>query len=97
MKSLDIFGVPIPSFNLKGKMTVQTGIGGVVSFFIMLIMVLYASLKFIHLIEKENPNVSESHIPNYYGIDDEINLSEIDFHFAFSMEGVLSNESKINA
>ena len=58
MKGLDIFGIPIPSFNLKGRMSVQTGTGGVVSFIILLIMVLYASLKFIHLIEKENPNVS---------------------------------------
>ena len=63
---------------------------------ILLIMLLYAALKFIQLIEKDNPSVSESHIDGYYNSGDHLNLTDIDFRFAFTIEGVFGRESKID-
>ena len=91
-----MFDQPIPSFNLKGKAGVQTSLGGTLTFLIMLIMLLYAALKFIQLIEKDNPTVAESHIDSYYSPQDHLNLTDIDFRVAFTIEGVFESESKID-
>ena len=45
-KRLDIFGLELPKFILKGKDKVQTRIGGVFSILIFILVLAYASLKF---------------------------------------------------
>ena len=57
LKRIDKFGEPLPAFNVKGEMEVTTLTGGIVTFLIYIIFIAYGSLKFIHLIEKRNPQI----------------------------------------
>ena len=57
-KKIDIFGKPLPSFNLKGETKVPTLAGGLVTFMIICVFLTYGCLKFFHLIERANPAFS---------------------------------------
>ena len=56
--TLDMFGSPLPSFNIKGEDTVRTHFGGCVSFIIMFVAFLFATLKLQHLLSRHNPSVN---------------------------------------
>ena len=57
LKKIDIFGVPLQAFNLKGETVIHTLTGGICTFLILIIMIAYGSLKFIHLKDKRNPEI----------------------------------------
>ena len=46
---LDIFGKPLPSFNIKGRDSVNTMIGGLCTVMLYAIVLLYGITKLIHL------------------------------------------------
>ena len=56
---MDIFGIDVPTFNVKGETKVMTVTGGLVSFGVGIIFFIYATLKLSHLMDKYNPNISE--------------------------------------
>ena len=45
LKSADIFGADLPGFNLRGKESVQTSCGAIMTIFIVALSFLFASLK----------------------------------------------------
>ena len=92
LERIDVFGKPLPAFNLGGEDTVHTLTGGIFTFIIILILVTYGGLKFVHLIERHNPLVSEVTEKAFYDSSEKMNLNEEGFRFAFTMEGYLSNE-----
>ena len=51
LKKFDVFAKPLPSFNLKGEVTVPTITGGIFTFFIIIIVMAYGTIKLIHLFE----------------------------------------------
>ena len=57
-KSIDSFGKEVPSFNLRGQEKVNTLVGGFVSFFVLIVIFLYANLKLTQLITGANPVIS---------------------------------------
>ena len=57
LKKIDIFGQPLPAFNLKGQTEIPTLTGGLCTFIIFCVFIAYGSLKFVHLIEKRNPTI----------------------------------------
>ena len=65
-RRLDIFGQNLPTFILKGKDKVQTRIGGVVSILIGILVLMYACLKFSHLIDRHNPVMNSFYKEDYY-------------------------------
>ena len=52
---MDIFGAPLPTFNLAGQTIVKTATGGVISFIVFVVFFVYGTLKLTHLINKYNP------------------------------------------
>ena len=56
--SVDIFGAPIPTFNLKGEQHVRTYCGSCVSLMIIYVTFLFAILKLQHLFSMHNPTVN---------------------------------------
>ena len=58
LKTMDLFGVPIPQFNIKGKNRVKTHLGGVMSVITMGLTFMFAVLKFQHLMENRNPSIT---------------------------------------
>ena len=57
-KRMDAFGQNLPSFNIKGNDTISTILGGIVSLALIMVVMMYGGLRFSHLIEKHNPNIS---------------------------------------
>ena len=86
LKKIDIFGQPLPTFNLKGETAIPTLTGGIVTFLILIVFLAYSCLKFLHLINKHNPTIIENTEKDVFGSDDLINLDDIGFHFAFTTE-----------
>ena len=58
LRECDIFGQPIPAFNIRGKDKVKTAWGGILSAIIMTISLGYAIVNFHDLILRTNPIVS---------------------------------------
>lgn len=47
LERIDTFGEPLPGFNLKGKTTVHTRTGGLLTFFVTVVLLIYSTLKLI--------------------------------------------------
>ena len=84
---MDLFGVDLPTFNIKGESKVATVTGGLLSFFVGVVFFIYGSLKLSHLMDKYNPNISEVKEQNVYTSDTRLNLHDIGFRLAFAVEG----------
>ena len=96
LKRIDVFGKPLPTFNMNGDTQVHTMTGGLLTFFITIIILTYGTLKFIHLVDKHNPNVSEVMEKSVFDSSEELNMNDEGFRFAFTVEGYLDNEVKEN-
>ena len=89
---MDIFGVDLPTFNIKGESKVATVTGGLLSFFVGVVFFIYGTLKLSHLMDKYNPNISEVKETNVYTTDTRLNLNDIGFRIAFAVEGYVDQE-----
>ena len=87
LESVDAFGTPLPTFNIKGRQAVHTRFGGFCTLIISTIIMLYASVKFIHLQTRHNPRLSMyySNVPP----DFSVSLNEKNMRFAFAIEDFL--------
>ena len=65
-KNIDVFGESLPTFILKGRDKVTTRTGGVATIMITIIALMYAALKFSHLVDKHNPMMSSYFKEDYY-------------------------------
>ena len=72
--------------------------GTIASAFIIIIMIMYSSVKFIQLEQRANPNIS-SYIEEGVNVGKEqgVNFADINFRFAFTIEGFLDKETKIDS
>ena len=56
--TIDMFGEPLPTFNIKGQSDVRTHCGGCLSTLVILTATAFAIVKLQHLLEKHNPTVN---------------------------------------
>ena len=56
--TIDMFGEPLPNFNIKGKSEVRTHCGGCLSMVLIFTVIMFATLKFQHLLMKHNPTLN---------------------------------------
>ena len=56
--TMDMFGEPLPSFNIKGQSDVRTHCGGCLSMLIIITAIAFALAKLEHLLAKQNPSVN---------------------------------------
>ena len=94
LEKIDIFGRPLPTFNLNSDTEVNTVTGGLVTFAIIIMVLCYGSLKFYHLISKHNANVTSVLETDVFDFNEITNLSEAGFRLAFSVRGFNSLELK---
>ena len=86
-RGLDVFGQSLPTFILKGKDKVQTRVGGVFTILAFLIVLMYAILKFSHLMARHKPTMFSYLKDNDYSLNGvEIDLSERKFRIAVTIE-----------
>lgn len=79
---------------MRGKVTISTYTGALLSFAIFFVMLIYGALKMIILISRANPNVSTYTEVNFFNSDDILNLRDSGLRVAFGIEGYLDNELK---
>ena len=72
----------------------NTVVGGIISTLIITLVFVYAGIKLDHLIHRDNPNINQMDIPDFFPIDEVLNLTEIGFRMAWSVEGNLDKENK---
>ena len=66
---------------------VHTSTGGILSFVMFFFCMIYATLKLIQLLGRDNPNVTKFLENNVYDYRDKLDLNEAKFRIAFSVEG----------
>ena len=98
MNKFDLFQEPIPMFNLRGRNTVASISGTIVSIFIIVTLVIYTTIKFIQLESRANPNIS-SYIEEgvIFGRESEINFADSNFMLAWTIEGYIDRETKLDS
>ena len=57
------------------------------TFLIVIVLVVYASIKLAMLLDKHNPNLAQFTELDVFDKTEKINLNEIGFRFAFTVEG----------
>ena len=87
LHSLDIFGQELPSFNLKGNPGIKTVAGGLMTILIMVIAILYASMRLVILVNGDNPQINIFTSRNLVPNDENLNLNDINYRMAFVEEG----------
>ena len=84
----------MPGFNLKGKEKVSSVFGGLMTVILIIVMLLYAGIKAMMLINRENPNVSTFSEEFSLSSEDRLNLKESGMRFAWTFEGYSDKELK---
>ena len=82
MRDQDSYAQNVPSFNIKGKDKVKTVFGGFISLVIAGVVLSYAVSGWIDLIQRANPVITESVMPNYYGENKSLNFNEANYRVA---------------
>ena len=93
-KKMDMFGVALPAFNIRGTTETNTVFGGVASFVMLSIFFIYSTIKLEHLLSKYNPDVSEVTELNFYNQNERLKFGNFDFRIAFSIEGYSDKKPK---
>lgn len=94
LEHIDMFGMRLPQFNLKGNTLIHTRTGGVITFFLLVLILSYALIKFIHLLSKNNPQIQQFLDEELFDYTEVLNLNEIGFRIAFSVEGYHDRKMK---
>ena len=94
LDTLDQFKREMPTFNLQGRTAVSSLAGGVMTVVIFSVMMLYALVKFAHLMSNHNPNISSHRQPDYFDSSEIFDLKEHNLRFAFNVEGYFDRQVK---
>ena len=86
LKSLDMFGAPVPMLNLRGETKVKTSIGAIVSILIFAIVFVFALFKMQQLLVKHNPQILQINDDDALDNSSSWSTSEKDFAMAFAVE-----------
>ena len=79
----------MPGFRFKGKPEVESVPGGMLSFCIILVTLLYAAVKFEKLMMRSNPNVSSFLERGMISTRQKLNIRDAGLQFAIGVEGYL--------
>ena len=88
---VDQLGSPVPSFNVQGETTINTGFGGCISLVTILLTMIYALDKFITFYKKEDPAIYGETLRDS---TEQIRLQETDVVMAFALESAAANQLK---
>ena len=79
---MDNFGKEVPSFNVGGETHINTIPGGMLNLLVLVVTLGYAIGKLAELITRDDPNITNSVVPDYYGPDDEFTFADKSFRLA---------------
>ena len=89
-----MFGIPVVSFNLAGKMKVKSNIGFIVTILVVWVMTLFAVAKFDKLLQRKNPLLTQAILEDFHdGMDIRLKINSkstdphCNFRLAFGVVG----------
>ena len=91
---IDLFKKQLPTFNMRGRSFVPSIAGGVLSFAIGFIMLMYATIKCVQMLSRANPNISSYLQTNALDSSQVVNFKDNGVRFAFGVEGYLDKQLK---
>ena len=94
MKRFDMFGSPLPGFNLKGSTKVSTNLGAALTFVTSVIVCIYAFSKLTLLSSVLGSNISTYHEESVTTAEDPMSLNERNFRIAFAFSGYRDKQIK---
>ena len=94
LKRIDLFGMPLPSFNIKGEEKTRTNCGAFLTMLLVSIVVLYASIKSVQLQSRSNPIISAFEQSSDWTAENPINFNERNMKVAFAFEGFRDKKMK---
>ena len=86
--------MPLPAFNLRGRHSVSSLTGGIMSVVIVAVIIFYTSVKFVHLTSRHNPSTSSMRQSYFYDSEKQVDLVQEGLRVAFGVEGYLDGETK---
>ena len=94
MQGFDKFETQLPSFTLQGKRTIQSSLGAFCSMMVAVVVLLYASIKFIHLKDRHNPGIASYLIERPSNLENPLNLNAMNARIAFAFLGYSDQQLK---
>ena len=94
MKNWDRFATSLPGFNLQGEETVKSRLGAFCSMIAAVVVLLYATVKFVHLTEKHNPGLAAYLIERPSSLQTPFNLNLLNSRIAFAFVGYNERDLK---
>ena len=58
VKELDLFGQPVPAFNISGKTQVKTAVGSIFSICLLSLTFAFGLIKLQAMIDRKNPQIT---------------------------------------
>ena len=92
----DLFERPLPSFNVRGRDAVPSCAGGSVSIVAMAVLLIYSLMKLQTLLLRDSPSVSGYIDKHTFSATDKLNLEDVGMRFAFTIEGYLDHELRMD-
>ena len=86
LKSLDMFGAPVPNLNIRGRGEVKTVCGACTSLVIFALTLLFGIIKMEHLALRKNPSITTNTSPLEAG--ERFDTGSDDFMIAFAVEDI---------
>ena len=86
LRSNDNFAKDLPMFNINGKSTIGTVLGGVLTMLLMILTISYAASTLLEVMQPENPVVNVNDHKDYYE-NQRLNFNEADVRFAIGIYG----------
>ena len=74
VEKVDLFREALPQFNLKGKSSVGTIAGGLISIGMLYVTFLFGCTKLLYLVEQKNPTVNTYPIIDAFANEDRFSL-----------------------
>ena len=96
LEFLDLFKVPLPAFNLRGRDHIPTFFGAFTTVLVWLIVSVHGLSTFIQMMQRHNPNVSSFLEQQDYedNKDALLNFRDQQIRLAFGVEGFFDHELK---
>ena len=79
---------------MRGRESIPSYLGAFLSFGIAMVMLVYASIKFSHLMMKHNPTIASFTVEGDIDPEDRFNFRDNGLKFAFGIEGFIDQELK---
>ena len=92
IKNLDIFGTPVPSFNIDGETSVKTWSGACTSIIIFMLTCAFGLIKLQDMFERKNPMMTTN--TERLEADESVSINLADLMMAFSFQRSTGGEYK---